>query len=131
MVVILILTIGLIGCASETDKKADQFIGVWQYSDPNPNANDWAVYYVISKVDGQKGYYQIEKKSIALSDGKARKKGQTNKKMSVSKIDQDGILRFENSTEFIMINKDATEITKDGEAKYHKVKELPESLKVK
>lgn len=127
-VMVLMLTISLAGCTSEADKKADQFVGVWQYEPPK--ASNWDSYFVISKVDGQKGYFKLEEKSIALNDGPARKKGQPNHyNPKLAKIDKDGNLRFEQSKEYIMINKDGTEITKDGDSKYHKAKELPEGLK--
>ena len=130
IIVALTVMIGLVGCGSEADKKAKDFVGVWSDRASIPKENViWSRYFLIKKIDGQKDLFEVKEFEYALKDEGTIKKGKINQYRDIAKIDENGILRFHGKVTYLVINSEGTELVESNKNKFTKIKELPEELK--
>ena len=132
IIVALSLVFGLVGCSSEVDKKAKNFVGVW--SDEDSISKDkmlWNRYFLIKKIDGQKDLFEVKEFEYATKDDGETKKGKINQYRDIAKIDENGILRLHGKVTYLVINSEGNELVESNKNKFTKINGLPEELKNK
>lgn len=129
---VLLLSIFLIsGCASDKDKKIEQFPGVWLYL-PEEKSDRWDIYLNIKKLE-EKNHFEIQEISIAKRDipnFEKTKKGTVKiEKTRRGIIDEKGIIRYEgNQFSSLVLSNDGKEIKENAKNSYIKQKEFPARL---
>ena len=132
IIVALGLVFGLVGCSSEADKKAKNFVGAWSDANSISKGNIlWNRYFLIKKIDGQKDLFEVKEIEYAIKDDGATKKGKINQYRDIAKIDENGILRFHGKVTYLVINSEGNEFVESNKNKFTKINGLPEELKNK